>query len=179
MRETPVRRIVTGHDAHGRAVIVSDAPTPHVRRSEHRPGVIYHNLWTTAATPAPIDGAPDPVTDAMTLPPPRHGSNFRIVEFGPESEFPPDAIDATRGFGEMGDAPDAVVDPKVSRHAAMHRTQSVDYGLVLEGEIWLVMDVGETLMRAGDVCVQRGTNHAWSNRSGRRCVMAFTLIDGA
>ena len=60
----------------------------------------------------------------------------------------------------------------------MHRTETVDYAIVLEGEIWAVMDEGETLLRAGDVLVQRGTNHAWANRSSKRARIAFILIDG-
>src|SRR5665213_3538584 len=65
-----------------------------------------------------------------------------------------------------------------AKHPWMHRTKSVDYGIVLSGEIYLVLDDQELLMRAGDVCIQRGTNHAWSNRAETNCVMAFILIDG-
>jgi hypothetical protein len=138
-----LRRIVTGHDRDGRSVIAADALSPHVRTSAHREGVAYHNLWTTAETPAPMDGTLDPVTAEMALPPPASGTNFRIVEFAPESDFPPDPASAARAFAELGNAPDALV-TGASRHPAMHRTQSVDYGLVLEGEIWLIMDEGET-----------------------------------
>jgi quercetin dioxygenase-like cupin family protein len=60
----------------------------------------------------------------------------------------------------------------------MHRTKTVDYGIVLSGEIYLVVDEGETLLKPGDVVVQRGTNHAWSNRSDEPCRMAFVLVDG-
>ncbi len=63
------------------------------------------------------------------------------------------------------------------RHAHMHRTRSIDYAIVLSGEIWAVMDEGETKMVAGDVLIQRGTNHAWANRSNAPCVVAFVLID--
>jgi quercetin dioxygenase-like cupin family protein len=83
------------------------------------------------------------------------------------------------GFAELGAASEAVVSRGRARHPAMHRTRSVDYGIVLEGEIWLILDEEETLLRAGDVCIQRATNHAWSNRSDRRCVMAFVLLDGS
>ena len=64
------------------------------------------------------------------------------------------------------------------RHAFMHRTETVDYGIVLEGEITLVLDEGETVVRAGDIVVQRGTNHGWANRSGKGCRIAFVLVDG-
>jgi quercetin dioxygenase-like cupin family protein len=63
-------------------------------------------------------------------------------------------------------------------HPLMHRTDTVDYGIVLSGEIYLVLDKQETLLKAGDVVVQRGTNHAWSNRSDKPCRMAFILVDG-
>ena len=63
------------------------------------------------------------------------------------------------------------------RHAHMHRTRSIDYAIVLSGEIWAVMDEGETKMVSGDMLIQRGTNHAWANRSNAPCVVAFVLID--
>jgi hypothetical protein len=179
MKPAPVRRVVTGHDALGRSIIVSDDPSPHVRSSAHRPGVVYHNLWSTPAAPAPIDGPADSVTDAMALQPPPNGSNFRLVEFGPESDYPPNPSAVLAGFAELGAASEAVVAQGHARHPAMHRTRSVDFGIVLEGEIWLLLDEGETLLKPGDVCIQRATNHAWSNRSDRRCVMAFVLLDGA
>jgi hypothetical protein len=178
MQASPIRRLITGVDHRGQSTLIADAPCPHVRTSEHRPGVVYHNLWTTDRTPAAIEGAVDPVSEAMALPPPAGGSNFRIVEFAPERDYPAEAGDAVRGFAELGRAPDALVAPAASRHPGMHRTRSVDYVIVLEGEIWLVLDDGETLMRQGDVCIQRGTNHAWSNRSVGKCTMAFVLIDG-
>ena len=65
-----------------------------------------------------------------------------------------------------------------SRHAFMHRTETVDYGIVLDGELVLIMDLGETIVRAGDIVIQRGTNHGWANRSDRNCRIAFILIDG-
>ena len=61
----------------------------------------------------------------------------------------------------------------------MHRTETIDYGIVLEGELVLIMDEGETTVRAGDIVVQRGTNHGWANRSSENCRIAFILIDGA
>ena len=108
----------------------------------------------------------------MTLEPPLNGSIFRIVE------FPPDAagggFDRTAAFRAMGAS--HTMDPDASRHPAMHRTDTVDYAIVLSGEIWALMDEGETLMRAGDTLVQRGTNHAWSNRSDQPCLVVFVLV---
>ena len=111
----------------------------------------------------------------MSLEPPRNGSIFRIVE------FPPDAagggFDRAASFRAMGAS--HTMDPDASRHPAMHRTDTVDYAIVLSGEIWALMDEGETLMRAGDTLVQRGTNHAWSNRSVEPCVVVFVLVSAA
>jgi quercetin dioxygenase-like cupin family protein len=108
----------------------------------------------------------------MSLEPPRNGTFFLIVE------CPPDAaaggFDRAAAFRAMGAS--HAMDPDASRHPAMHRTDTVDYAIVLSGEIWALMDEGETLMRAGDTLVQRGTNHAWSNRSGAPCLVVFVLV---
>ena len=96
-------------------------------------------------------------------------------------EFPPDAagggFDRAASFRAMGAG--HTMDPDASRHPAMHRTDTVDYAIVLAGEIWALMDEGETLMRAGDTLVQRGTNHAWSNRSVEPCLVVFVLVSAA
>jgi len=113
-------------------------------------GAFFCEIWSTGAMPAPVGAAePDPTLDALTVPPAPNGTKIRI------NEFPP-----------------GVVSP-------VHRTQSVDYGIVLDGEVVLVLDDSETTLRAGDVVVQRGTSHRWENRSGRTARMAFILIDGA
>ena len=81
-------------------------------------------------------------------------------------------------FAEIGAADASSMGEGKSRHAHMHRTQTIDYGIVLQGEIVLIMDDGETTARAGDIIIQRGTNHGWSNRSDANCRIAFILIDG-
>jgi hypothetical protein len=176
----PIRRIVTGNDARGFAVVVSDGPSPHVRTSPQRPGVAFHNIWTTDRMPADASASTDPVTPAMGLEPPPNGTNFRIIEFAPESEHagPIDAEAARTAFAAMGGAAHALAGGPDPRHPFMHKTKTIDYGIVLSGEITLVLDDSDVLMRAGDVCIQRATNHAWSNRSKAPCVMAFILIDG-
>jgi mannose-6-phosphate isomerase-like protein (cupin superfamily) len=180
MNVKPIRRIVTGHDAGGKAVVVSDGPSPHLRASPTRPGVTYTNVWTIDRSPAPINGALDPVTTAMNLEPPAHGNNLRIVEFEPEAKHlsAATAEGARAAFAAMGGAGHALTRQANARHPWMHKTKTVDYGIVLSGEIHLVLDDSEVLMRTGDICVQRGTNHAWSNRSNANCIMAFILIDG-
>ena len=74
---------------------------------------------------------------------------------------------------------DAQHDKREGAHPGMHRTDTVDYAIILEGEIWAVMDEGETLMRAGDVLIQRGNNHAWANRSTKTARICFVLLDGS
>src|ERR1700677_475848 len=112
-------------------------------------GALFCEIWSTDAMPAPIAAAePDPTLTALTVPPAPDGTKIRI------NEFPP-----------------GVVSP-------VHRTQSVDYGIVLDGEVVLVLDDSDTVLRAGDVVVQRGTSHRWENRSGATARMAFILVDG-
>ena len=93
----------------------------------------------------------------------------------PEEPPPPAPPASGTATGELHDEEKAV--PR--RHPLMHRTETIDYAICLEGEIWLVLDDSEVLMKAGDVCVQRGTNHAWSNRSDAPCFMCFVLIGDA
>ena len=151
------RRVVTGHDARGASVFTLDGPVPVVRTAPD--GALFYEVWSTDATPAPIGtelvdagpvdaGSPDPTLGALTVPPAPGGTKIRV------NEFPP-----------------GVVSP-------VHRTQSVDYGIVLSGEVVLVLDDTETVLRAGDVVVQRGTYHRWENRSPEPARMAFILIDG-
>ena len=179
MHVRAIRRIVTGHDSEGRAIVVSDGSSPHVRVSPRRAGVAYTNLWRTDRMPVPIHATPDPVDSSMNLEPAANGTNLRIVEFEPESRHPAvDPAAARAAFAEMGGAAHALSEGAAPRHPWMHRTKTVDYAIVLSGEIYLVLDDRDVLMRAGDVCIQRGTNHAWSNRAETNCVMAFVLIDG-
>ena len=89
-----------------------------------------------------------------------------------------DAETARAHFAEIGAAEASTHSAPGAPHPFMHRTQTIDYGIVIEGEITLIVDRGESIVRAGDVVVQRGTNHAWANRSGRNCRIAFVLIDG-
>ena len=106
--------------------------------------------------------------------PPKRGTRIRILD------IPPEAADADyeRVFAAIGGSDAHVGASRAAPHPNMHRTRSIDYGIVLDGELTLIVDDGETVVRQGDVVVQRGTNHAWANRSGRACRVAFVLIDG-
>lgn len=171
-----VRRVVTGHDKSGKAVVVADGPAPHV--FELREGLHFAELWSTSETPVVIDTGTDPTAGPLTLKPPTHGSVFRIVSHPPEGDAGAiDVRDARRIFASMG-AADSAIATAQSPHPTMHRTQTVDYAIVLRGRIRLVLDDGEVDLSEGDVVIQRGTNHAWVNRSSEPCLMAFILLDG-
>jgi hypothetical protein len=172
----PVRRVVTGHDRKGRAVISSAGAPPTVVGLAAVPGTVFHEIWSTDTVPARIDNGPDPTLGELRLAPPAGGTRVRVVDIPPDTvqdAVTPDK--AAAAFAEIG-ARDA--HGSDGPHALMHRTETVDYGIVLAGEIWLVVDEGETRLRPGDIVVQRGTNHAWSNRSDETARMAFVLVDG-
>jgi hypothetical protein len=147
-----------------------------VRNVPARPGYRAVNVWRTEQTPAKIN-AVDTIHNHQGILPPRNGTILRIIDFPPEPRDEGELrrqLDSTFG----GIYKDAAHDRRPGKHPGMHRTETVDYAIVLEGEIWAVMDEGETLMRAGDVLIQRGTNHAWANRSDSTARIAFVLIDG-
>ncbi|HVZ45830.1 MAG TPA: cupin domain-containing protein [Ramlibacter sp.] len=174
-----IHRVVTGHDAHGKAIVSSDGPLPKVVELSAIPGTLFHEVWSTTGSPAPIDNGPDPTLGELTLAPARQGTRFRFVDIPPDTpEFlAHGAKKVGAAFAQTGDAHASTVKAD-SPHPLMHRTQSVDYGVVIEGEVTLVLDDSEVQLAAGSVVVQRGTNHAWANRSGRPCRMLFVLIGG-
>jgi quercetin dioxygenase-like cupin family protein len=141
------RRIVTGHDASGKSVVLADGPTP---RTLDIGTAAFHELWITAQMPVQIAVTePEPTDRPVRTPPPANGVMVRFTEMAPGAESP------------------------------MHRTETVDVAVVLEGETRLLLDDGsETRVGAGDAVVQRGTNHAWANRSDQPVRMVFVLIDG-
>ena len=143
---TPPRRIVTGHDSSSRSVVVSDGPPPASRTIVD--GATFHDMWISAAwPPALAPTEPEPVGAGEPLGPPPDGSNVRIVHMPPGTRSP------------------------------MHRTESLDYGVVLEGEVTLVLDGGsDTKVGPGELVVQRGTNHAWENRTDGATRVLFVMV---
>ena len=169
----PIRRVVTGHDAQGRAVVVMDGPATRVLHRPTRPGVALTDLWATSDTPsARVDG--DPVDRPVVLHPPRGGTVFRLVQFDPEDPEALAGADGAAAFAAMGAAGAIVAS---ARHPYMHRTDTVDYAVVLEGSITMLLDDEDVELSAGDVVIQNGTSHAWANRGQAPCLMAFVLID--
>lgn len=182
MDEYPeIRRIVTGHDPDGKAMVLSDGPLPHVTRPPMQPGLAFHEIWNTAATPAPVSFTEAEPTDRhRDTAPPANGTIIRIVDIPPEGEDGPgfDKAQAREVFSAVGLGENAE-HTLPGRHPLMHRTESIDYGIVLAGEITLLLDDEAVPLKPGDVVIQRGTIHAWANRSGAACRMLFVLTDGA
>jgi len=174
-----VRRVVTGHDASGRAVVISDGLAPFVHRNPADPEFCSTDVWRSFATPAPLAAAPEePTLGPRRQLPPANGTVLRINRFPPESETMRGmtAEDSARHFASLGNAKAATA---TARHPLMHRTETLDYAIVLSGQITMLLDEQDVHLKAGDVVVQCGTNHAWANRSKEACVIAFILVDGA
>ena len=181
MSHTPLRRVVTGHDADGHAIIQEDGAVPRVQRVGGAHGPMFHEVWNTRDTPAPIDRASgEPHEEGIQLAPPKRGTRIRVLDIPPDDDsfttMTPEQITAHFAQVGAGDAPSHGATG--ARHAFMHRTETIDYAIVIEGELTLIMDIGETVVRAGDIIIQRGTNHGWANRSNSNCRIAFVLIDG-
>ena len=166
-----VRRIVTGHDKDGTAVIISDG----MKESITRPaGVSSALLWVTDDTPADISGSKDQAERTIGVPPPMNGSILRIVDFPPVTgEI---KVDNAAFTSEMGLGTQQRRKGKYTDHPFMHRTKSIDYAIVLEGEIDMLLDDSKVHLKAGDILVQQGTNHAWVNTGRTPCRIAFVLI---
>jgi mannose-6-phosphate isomerase-like protein (cupin superfamily) len=172
----PIRRVVTGKDASGKAVAMIDGPAPNVhQRSEM--GLAITLLWVTDSVPADLSSNEDAGLRKVGIPPPPDGTIFRIVEFGPEKEVTADYEGRLKMIQGMGLAPEGPSRDR-PRDPAMHRTRTIDYALILSGEIDMLLDDSEVHLKAGDVVVQRATNHAWVNRGNAPCQVAFILIDG-
>jgi mannose-6-phosphate isomerase-like protein (cupin superfamily) len=168
-----IRRIVTGLDADNKAVVLFDSRLPLAARPS---GVASANLWITDASPPALSFTPDdPARRPIGISPPDNGSTFRVVEFPPhdpaaEAKLAPDFL-----MKEIGDkAPARGV--KVT-HPYMHRTRTIDYAVVLSGEIDMMLDETSVHLKPGDTVVQQATNHAWINRGTEPCRILFVLID--
>lgn len=167
-----VRRVVTGRDEDGRSMFLTDGLAPNVKEMASMPGLALTDVWETTSAPASNAGNQDAADRPVRLEPPPNGTILRIVEFPPDSRWRGGA-DARKAFESIGagHAPDRhSVDPM------MHRTATVDYVIVLKGEIWAIMDKGEVMLKPGDILVQRGTNHSWSVRGEEPCIIAAVLV---
>jgi len=173
---TPVRRIVTIDDKSGKSVAIADGPSPDVRTDPARPGFSSTRIWVTDATPVQIASVRDAQALPHTIEPPPLGSVCRIVTFPPDDTYRVGAEEVAAFFRAMG-SPGASTYAPGAPHPYMQKTRTLDFCLILDGEITLVLDTAEVHLAAGDTVVQRGTNHAWSNRSNRSCAIAISSHD--
>jgi len=166
-----VHRVVTGINSDGKAVALFDGAVPlQSFRSPNPAG----DMWVTEAYPADFSWSEDRGKLKVGLHPPKNGTIFRVVDFVPTTEkinqMPMDTMMKVAGES----APKRGLPPK---HPMMHRTRTVDYAIIMSGEIDMMLDEGEVHLKAGDVVVQQATNHAWINRSNAPCRVAFILMD--
>jgi hypothetical protein len=167
-----IRRVVTGLDADNKAIVVFDsrltlAPGPY--------GLNSLNLWITDSYPAGFSFKDDPATKPIGISPPDNGTKFRVVEFpplDPETEKKMEPNFLQKSVGDRAPAKGLAV-----THPLMHRTRSVDYAVVLSGEIDLMLDDTVVHLKPGDVAIQQATNHAWINRGTQPCRILFVLMD--
>lgn len=160
------RRIVTGERADGRSYFLSDDLAPNHFLSDYAPSFVQV-LWATGEGAVPGDEpAPQGHHFGFHLP---KGSILRIVDFPPDTQYDPNKMKDFLNAYEVAAKGE-------NRHFLFHKTHSLDYAICLEGEIYAMMDEGETLMRPGDILIQQATNHAWSNRSDKPCRMIFILL---
>ena len=167
-----VRRILTGHDSEGKSTIIADGQATNVKEMASMPGLALTDLWETTGAPANNDGHADAAARPVRLEPPKNGTILRVVEFPPDAQWR-SSVNSKEAFKSIGAGH---VADKHSADPMMHKTSTVDYAIVLKGEIHAVMEKGETLMRAGDILVQRGTNHSWSVRGNEPAIVAFILV---
>ena len=144
----PIRRVVTGHDEGHVAKVLLDEPATNAKHPQA--GLVSTMMWCTEGAPAaiPIGEQPEDMgARVLGTAPPRNGTRFAVIDFPP------------------GNQPH------------LHRTETIDYVIVIEGEIEMDMDASSVKLKAGDIMIQRGTNHAWANRSSKRARVAFVLVD--
>ncbi len=169
----PVRRIVTGHNSDGGSIVVSDDVSPHTKAER------LTDLWRTFSAPASNADDADQAATAVELKPPAQGTVFRYFQIKPETEYQEESADerqqeAARLFEAMGAGRERDAG---ARHPNMHKTDTVDYIILLSGEVTMLLDDGEVAMKPLDVVIQRGTNHAWVNYGAEPAVLAAILVD--
>jgi len=170
-----IRRVVTGHDENGASKVALDGAPPRSDAFVHIPGMASRLIWATGPVPALPPVAEDPTVTVESIVPPQSGTRFLVVTFPPDSVFSAPGFDPAAAAAE-----NLAISPGLAElfePDGMHATPTIDYGIVLDGEIWLELDEGRAeLLRRHDVIVQNGTRHAWRNKSDRSATLAFVLI---
>ena len=167
-----VRRVVTKLDSTGKAVVMFDGA---VQLKSFRSPNPAGEMWVTDRSLPDFNWSADRALTKVGLVPPKNGTIFRIVDFVPLSPEAEKKMDINLMMKVVGD--DAPAKGLPPRHPMMHRTRSLDYAIIMSGEIDMLLDEGEVHLKAGDVVVQQATNHAWVNRGSEPCRIAFILID--
>jgi mannose-6-phosphate isomerase-like protein (cupin superfamily) len=167
--------VVTGKDSTGKAIAIIDAVAGSVHKREAM-GVTNTLLWVEDAVPTPLSGQEDTANKKVGVVPCPGGTIFRVVEFAPHQEVTADYETRLNMIRAIGLAPEGP-SRNHPRDPAMHRTRTIDYAVILSGEIDMLLDDSEVHLKAGDVVIQRGTNHAWVNRGDRPCQVAVVLVD--
>jgi mannose-6-phosphate isomerase-like protein (cupin superfamily) len=170
------RVVVIDEGEHSR--VIGDGPSPDIRTDPARPDFSLSRMWVSDSSPVKLKGLRESLHLPHTLEPPPAGSTCYMVTFPPDSGFAGKvgAREVEAWFNAIGSPAASTYSPQAP-HPYMQKTRTLEHCLVLEGEITLVLDTEEVHLKAGDIVVQRGTNHAWSNRSERPCVIAFSAHD--
>lgn len=172
-----IRRIVTGHDAAGRSIFVSDEDASRTTAFRHVPGFETSLLWETLPDAVVPRQPGDPALAAISWVPAPGGTNFMFITFPPDSVMASTDFDPAAAGGEYMTALPGLAEKFEMDNPGMHRTDTVDYGVLLDGEIHLELDEGATRKLAPlDVVVQNGTRHAWRNKSDEPATMLFVLV---
>jgi mannose-6-phosphate isomerase-like protein (cupin superfamily) len=167
-----IRRVVTGLDANDKAIVLFDSVLPLTSEKSANPAT---KLWITDSSPSGFSSKEDNATKPIGLSPPDNGTIIRVVEFPPLSADAEAKMDPNLMMKVVGDhAPTRGLPVK---HPLMHRTRTVDYAIIMSGEMDMMLDDAVVHVKAGDVVVQQATNHAWINRSGQPCRVIFVLMD--
>ena len=172
------RRVVTAKNAAGKSVVVSDGPSPREMALKHTPGFVSAPLWMSGATPSLAAVGNDPMSaPGKSLLPGPGGSTFMLVTFPPDSVMmSPDFDPAKAGPEHLAAAP-GIAETFEMENPGMHTTPTVDYAVVLDGEIWLELDHGETIhLKQHDTVVQQGARHGWRNKGHKPATLAFVLL---
>jgi hypothetical protein len=171
-----IRRIVTGHDSQGKAIVVSDEN--HERPFQSLPGFANTLLWATDGVPqVGVAQCSDPVPHAVNYLPGPAGTRLMMVSVPPDTAMMSPAFDGATYAQELMDKAPGFIQVFEPDAPGMHTTDSVDYGLLLDGEVWLELDDGHELRLAPhDLVIQNGTRHAWRNKSSRQATLLFVLI---
>jgi len=152
-----------------------DAPAGNVHHRQEL-GVTNTLLWVTDSAPPDLASKEDTGNRKVGITPPSGGTIFRVIDFAPSKEVKADYETRLRILQGIGLTPEGPSRDK-PRDPGMHRTRTIDYALILSGEIDMLLDDSEVHLKAGDVLIQRGTNHAWVNRGDEPCRVAFILLD--